>query len=60
MLGTLIVNRCDSVCAPSGTDERYRRDLYTDMKIAIDAMKEFNEKLNTLHPGVIYKIKNIL
>lgn len=39
---------------------RYQRCVYNDLKLAIDFLKEFNEKLNSLHPEVINKIRVIL
>lgn len=56
----MLGNQCN-VPMPCGADtERYKRDLFTDMKIAIDCLKEFNDKLNTLHPEVIYKIRSLI
>jgi hypothetical protein len=58
MLGKQEVN---CVQGSSGPDsERYKRDLFVDMKIAIDCLKEFNDKLNTLHPEIIYKIRCLI
>ena len=37
--------------------ERYKRDLFADLKIAIDLLKQFDDSLKTLHPDVIYKIR---
>lgn len=52
------------VCVPPNMDEviklRYQRDLFNDLKIAIDYLKEFNDKLNNLHPDVCYKIRSII
>lgn len=59
-----MIGRQDSVCYPSNLEndqaELYKRDIYTDMKIAIDCLKEFNDKLKTLHPDVFYKIRQLI
>jgi hypothetical protein len=51
-------------CAPSNMDknleDRYKRCIFTDMKIAIDCLKELDDKLKTLHPDVYYKIVQII
>lgn len=54
-------NSCESIPPPGiGNDERYKRDIFTDMKIAIDCLKSFNESLLSLHPDVIYKIRTLI
>ena len=56
-----MLGRQEMNCVPSnGSDERYKRDIFTDLKIAIDCLKEFNDKLNTLHPDIVYKIRSLI
>jgi hypothetical protein len=57
-----MLGRQEQMCVPSsGADaERYKRDIFVDMKIAIDCLKEFNDKLNTLHPDIVYKIRSLI
>lgn len=57
-----MLGRQEMNCVPSngGDSERYKRDMFEDMKTAIDHLKEFNDKLNTLHPDIIYKIRSLI
>lgn len=57
-----MLGRQEMNCVPSigGDSERYKRDIFVDMKIAIDCLKEFNDKLNTLHPDIVYKIRSLI
>jgi len=52
-------NDCMAQSVPEDNSAKYKRDIFTDMKIAIDYLKEFNNKLLELHPEVIYKIRQI-
>lgn len=57
-----MLGRQQTDCVPSIPNEfaeRYQRDIFSDMKSAIDFLKEFNDKLNTLHPDCVYKIKQL-
>jgi len=40
--------------------ERYSRCIFQDMQTAIGLMKVFSDQLSSLHPDVIYKIRNLL
>ena len=59
-----MLGRRDMQCMPSHSDPEvqklYERDLFEDMKTAIDLLKDFNSKLNKLHPDVIYKIRSLI
>ena len=44
----------------STSSQRYSRCFYTDMKTAIDCLKNFDEQLKTLHPDVAYKIRTLM
>lgn len=57
------------MCVPAycdGTEEqkayiaRCKRDVFTDMKLAIDALKVFNDALKLLHPVCESKIRCLL
>jgi hypothetical protein len=58
-----MLGRQDNICLPTYADEatklKYQRCMFADMKLAIDYLKEFNDKLNQLHPDILYKIKQI-
>ncbi len=41
-------------------NERYKRDVYDDLQAAIGLLKEFDAKLNKLHPQVMPKIKEMM
>lgn len=54
-------NACNNpFSSDSKTDNLYKRDLFEDMKIGLDCLKELNNKLLTLHPDVLYKIRQIM
>jgi hypothetical protein len=57
-----MLGRQENQCVPSDgiSSERYKRDIFTDMKIAIDCLKDFNDKLNALHPDIVYKIRALI
>lgn len=59
-----MLGRQENMRVPSNMDEntqeRYMRCIFQDMKIAIDLLKDFNTKLNTLHPDISYKIRSLL
>lgn len=40
--------------------KRYQRCIYTDLKEALDYLKEFSERLDNLHPEVLYKIRSMM
>jgi hypothetical protein len=58
MLGRCDANQC--VPSNSGDAERYKRDIFTDMKIAIDCLRDLDEKLKVLHPDVFYKVRQLI
>ena len=41
-------------------EKRLERDIYTDIKFGVDALKAFEDKLNTLHPDVKHKIYRLM
>lgn len=51
-------------CIPTNTnkeaEERYKRCIFADMKIAIDLLKEFDDKLKVLHPDIIYRVRQLI
>lgn len=58
MLGRDVMN--SPVLNDSPGNERYKRDLFDDLKIAIDLLKSFDDSLKKLHPEVLYKIRQIM
>jgi hypothetical protein len=58
-----MLGRCGTdQCVPSsgGDAERYKRDIFTDMKIAIDCLRDLDDKLKVLDPDVSYKVRQII
>jgi hypothetical protein len=59
-----MLGRKDMKCMPISIDQEvrklYERDIFEDMKSAIDLLNDFNIKLNKLHPDIIYKIKSLI
>lgn len=59
-----MLGRQENVCRPISSDSRledlYKRDLYEDLKIGLDCLKELNNKLLTLHPDVFYRIRQLM
>lgn len=59
-----MLGRQEMNCVPSSMSENlselYKRDIFTDLKCAIDYLQEFNDKLKALHPDVIYKIRSLI
>ena len=59
-----MLGRQENICRPLSSDSKvedlYKRDLFEDLKIGLDCLKEFNNKLLTLHPDVLYKIRQIM
>lgn len=60
----MFTNNICSVPADAKDQEIYlsrcKRDLYEDLKTAIDCLKNLDDTLNTLHPDVRYKIQRFL
>jgi hypothetical protein len=42
------------------TEERYKRCIFTDMKIAIDCLKALDDQLKVLHPDIYYKVRQLI
>lgn len=58
MLG---VNQC--VSAPMYDkvyEDRYKRNQWDDLILAINLLKNFNEELNKLHPHVMSQVKMLI
>lgn len=59
-----MLGRQELNCVPSNLDaeiqQKYRRCIFEDMKIAIDHLKKFNDSLRELHPDVHYKIRQLI
>lgn len=45
---------------PSEYAERYKRDIYDDLQAAIGLLKEFDGKINKMHPQVAVKIRDMM
>ena len=52
---SLKVNESEKECM-----KRYERCIFHDMKLGIDYLKEFTDKVNSLHPDVYFKIKSLI
>jgi hypothetical protein len=60
MLGRNDSNQCIPGNADKDYMERCKRDIFSDMKLGLDALKACDERLQQLHPDVIYKIRQII
>lgn len=54
------VNECRPSIAREESKSSYERNEKDDLKIAIDALYEFKNKLSALHPTVIDVVDNML
>lgn len=58
-----MIGRTPQECLQStnvADQERYKRNIFDDMKVAIDIIRGCNDALMALHPDVIYKIRQII
>lgn len=60
MLGVNPGAQCIVPLVDESFKERYTRCVFEDMKIAIDCLKSLDDKLKTLHPDVLYKIRSLI
>jgi hypothetical protein len=42
------------------SDDKYKRDIFEDMIIAMSLLRELDVKLSKLHPDIVYKIRQII
>lgn len=54
------MNQCIAQSVNKDAEEKYKRCIFADMKIAIDLLKEFDDKLKVLHPDVIYRVRQLI
>ncbi len=59
MLGA--INNCVSATMyEKSYEERYKRNVFDDMVIAIKLMKSLNDELLKLHPQVMERVKKLI
>lgn len=60
MIGRDSMNQCVPSNMDKTTEERYKRCIFTDMKIAIDCLKALDDQLKVLHPDIYYKVRQLI
>jgi hypothetical protein len=60
MLSQGICNSPSVPSEPNDYSERYKRDIYDDLQVAIGLLKEFDAKINRMHPQVAVKIRDMM
>ncbi len=56
MLSSMNCGQVNTICR----EPKYDRNEKDDLKLGLDYLWEFKEKLNNLHPNVLYTIEKLL
>lgn len=60
MIGRDSISSCVAPSMEKSMEERYKRCIFSDMKLAIDYLKVLDDQLKLLHPDIYYKIRQLI